>query len=66
MIWTWLSFGIIVVWVAGMVVAAKLADKSDRRSREADSLGNCRRGAIKLSCKMTPPRGATLIPKGPR
>ena len=34
MLWTLLSFGIIVIWVAGMMVAAKLADKSGGQDRE--------------------------------
>ena len=64
MLWTLLSFGIIVIWVAGMVVAAKLADKSRGQSREA--LGSCRRGAIRLAGSINPPPGAILVPKGPR
>ena len=64
MLWTLLSFGIIVIWVAGMMVAAKLADKSGGQSREA--LGSCRRGAIRLAGGINPPPGAILVPKGPR
>ena len=64
MLWTLLSFGIIVIWVAGMMVAAKLADKSGGQDREA--LGSCRRGAIRLAGRINPPPGAILVPKGPR
>ena len=64
MLWTLLSFGIIVIWVAGMMVAAKLAEKSAGQSREA--LGSCRRGAIRLAGRINPPPGAILVPKGPR
>ncbi|MFA4902658.1 MAG: hypothetical protein WC600_07920 [Desulfobaccales bacterium] len=64
MIWTLLSFGIILILIAGMMVAAKLADKSSGQSREA--LGNCRRGAIRLAGNMHPVAGAILVPKGPR
>jgi len=62
MLWTMLSIGIILIWVLGMILAAKLADKS----RGAEPLENCRRGAIRLSWKIRPVRGATLIPKAPR
>ena len=64
MLWTLLSFGIIVIWVAGMMVAAKLADKSGGQDREVP--GSCRRGAIRLAGRINPPPGAILVPKGPR
>jgi hypothetical protein len=64
MLWTLLSFGIILILIAGMIVAAKLAEKSDGQSREA--LGNCRRGAIRLAGRQNPLPGAVLVPKGPR
>lgn len=64
MLWTLLSFGIIVLWVAGMMVAARLADKSGGQDREA--LNSCRRGAIRLAGRLKPPSGAILVPKGPR
>ncbi len=63
MIWTLLSFGIIVILVLGMILAAKLGNKS---LPGAETLGNCRRGAIRPSWKVKPIRGAALIPKGPR
>jgi len=66
MLWTLLSLGIILIWVLGMILAARLADKSADQSRATDRLGNCRRGAIRLDWKIKPARGATLIPKGPR
>ena len=66
MIWTLMSVGIILIWVLGMILAARLADKSSDQSRESDRLGNCRRGAIRLDWKINPVRGATLIPKGTR
>ncbi len=66
MIWTLLSVGIILIWVLGMILAARLADKSADQSRESGRLGNCRRGAIRMDWKINPARGATLIPKGPR
>ncbi len=47
MLWTLLSFGLILILVIGMMVAAKLADNTNGQSREP--LGNCRRGAIKLA-----------------
>ena len=62
MLWTLLSFGIIVVWVAGMMVAAKLAEKSAGQSREA--LGSCRRGSIKLAGRINPPPALSWSPKG--
>ena len=64
MLWTLLSFGIILILIVGMMVAAKLADKSSGQSREA--LGNCRRGAIRLAGRLNPVAGAILVPKGPR
>jgi hypothetical protein len=64
MIWTLLSFGIIVILVAGMIVAAKLAGSPEGQSREA--LGSCRRGAIRLARGINPGPGVTLVPKGPR
>lgn len=64
MLWTLLSFAIIVIWVAGMMVAAKLGEKSGGQSREA--LGSCRRGAIRLAGRINPSPGAILVPKGPR
>ena len=64
MLWTLLSFGIIIILIVGMMVAAKLADKSGDQSREA--LGNCRRGAIRLPGRLHPGAGASLVPKGPR
>jgi len=66
MIWTLLSVGIILIWVLGMILAARLADRSADQSRETDRLGNRRRRAIRLDWKIKPARGATLIPKGPR
>ena len=66
MIWTLLSVGIILIWVLGMILAARLGAKSSEQSRESDRLGNCRRGAIRLDWKINPVRGATLLPKGPR
>lgn len=63
MIWTILACGIIMLWVLGMILAARLGDKSlSERSR----LDNCRRGAIRPSWKINSVRGATLVPKGPR
>ena len=44
MMWTLLTLGIIVIFIAGMILAAKLADKSHGGSQVAR--GNCRRGAI--------------------
>ncbi len=64
MLWNLLSFGIILILIVGMMVAAKLADKSSGEDREA--LGNCRRGAIKLAGRINPGPGAILVPKGPR
>jgi hypothetical protein len=64
MLWTLLSFGIILILVAGMIVAAKLADQSNGQSREA--LGSCRRGAIRLAGRINPDPGPILVPKGPR
>jgi hypothetical protein len=64
MLWTLLSFGIIIILVIGMMVAAKLADKSGGQSRE--TLGNCRRGAIKLAGSMHPLAGVIFVPKVPR
>jgi hypothetical protein len=66
MLWTMLSVGIILIWVIGMILAARLGEKSSEPSRESDRLGNCRRGAIRLDWKINPIRGATLLPKGPR
>ncbi len=66
MIWTMLSFGIIFLWVLGMILAAKLTDKSSRLARWAGLRGNCCRGAVSPSWKMITLPGATLIPKGPR
>ena len=63
MIWTLLSFGIILILVLGMILAAKLGNNS---WHGAEPLGNCRRGAIRPSWKIKPVRGAVLIPKGPR
>lgn len=63
MIWTTLSLGIILIWVLGMILAAKLGNKS---WHGAEPLGNCRRGAIKPSWQIKARSGATLIPKGPR
>ncbi len=50
MIWTILSFAIIMILVLGMILAAKLGNKA---VPGAGTLGNCRRGAVP-------------IPKGPR
>ncbi len=66
MIWTLLSLGIILIWVLGMILAARLTDKSAAGSRDTESLGNCRRGAIRPAWKIRPVPGATLLPKGPR
>ena len=45
--WTLLTLGIIVIFIAGMILAAKLADKSNGGSQVAR--GNCRRGAINMA-----------------
>jgi hypothetical protein len=52
MLWVLLSFGLILILVIGMMVAAKLAAESNGQSREA--LGNCRRGAIRLAGRTNP------------
>jgi hypothetical protein len=64
MLWTLLSLGIILILVLGMMAAAKLADKSGGQSWE--TLGNCRRGAIRLPARINLQPGAILIPKGPK
>jgi len=47
MMWTLLTLGVIVLLIAGMILAAKLADKSHDGSQVVR--GNCRRGAINLA-----------------
>jgi len=64
MLWSLLSFGIILILVAGMMLVAKLADKSGGQSWEI--LGNCRRGAIRLPARINLGPGVWLTPKGPR
>jgi hypothetical protein len=44
MMWTLLTLCIIIIFIAGMILAAKLADKYSGGSQVAR--GNCRRGAI--------------------
>ncbi len=63
MIWTLLACGIILLWVLGMILAARLGAAS---LPERGRLDNCRRGAIRPSWKSNPGRGATSVPKGPR
>lgn len=64
MLWTLLSFSIILILVAGMMVVAKLADKSGGQSWEIP--GNCRRGAIRLPARINLGPSVELTPKGPR
>jgi hypothetical protein len=64
MMWTLLTLGIIVVFIAGMILAAKLTDKSHGGSQEVR--GNCRRGAINLAGRKNLLPGAIFVPKGPR
>lgn len=64
MLWTLLSFGIVLILVVGMMLAARLTDKSGGQSREV--LGICRRGAIRSTARLNPEPGAVLFPKGPR
>jgi hypothetical protein len=64
MLWDLLSFGIVLILIAGMIVAAKLTDNSGDQSWEV--LGNCRRGAIRLAGRINPEPGVVLMPKGPR
>jgi hypothetical protein len=64
MLWTLLSFGIILLFIVGMMVAAKLAEMSSGQSR--GSLGNCRRGATRVTGRVPPPPSGILVPKGPR
>lgn len=45
--WTLLGLGSIVIFIAGMILAAKLTDKSNGGSQVAR--GNCHRGAINLA-----------------
>ncbi len=51
MIWTMLSFGIIIIWVLGMILAAKLTDKSSRLASGA-------------GLEDDPPSGRRLNPQG--
>jgi hypothetical protein len=64
MMWTLLALGIMVIFVAGMMLAAKLADKSHGESQVAR--GNCRRGAINYADRKNLLPGAIFVPKGPR
>ena len=64
MLWTLLSFGIILILVVGMILAAKLTDEFGDQSWEA--LGNCRRGAIRLASRINLPAGVIMTTKGPR
>jgi hypothetical protein len=64
MLWTLLAFGIILLFIVGMMVAAKLAEVSSGQSQ--GSLGNCRRGAIRVAGRGHLPPSAILVPKGPR
>jgi hypothetical protein len=62
MLWILLSFGIILILIAGMMVVAKLADNSGGQSWEI--LGNCRRGAVRLPARINLGPGVEF--KGPR
>ncbi len=64
MMWTVLGLGIMVIFVAGMILAAKLTDKSHDGSQEFR--GNCHRGAINLAGRKNLLPGAIFVPKGPR
>jgi hypothetical protein len=64
MLWTLLSFGIILILVVGMILAAKLTDEFGHQSWEA--LGNCRRGAIRLAGRINLEPGEIFVPKGQR
>jgi hypothetical protein len=45
--WTLLGFGIVVIFGAGMILAAKFTDHSNGGSQVAR--GNCHRGAMNLA-----------------
>ena len=64
MLWTLLALGIMVLFIAGMILAAKLADKSHGGSQVVR--GNCHRGAINYAGGKNLLPGAIFVPKGPR
>ncbi len=62
MMWTLLTLGIIIIFIAGMILAAKLADKYSGGSQGAR--GNCRRGAINYAGRKIFNLVLSVSPKG--